>query len=268
MFSTQIHVVFNCREEERIFKPLIEHPPNKLYYFTAHIRETDQKDEFLDYYERNVKLLKDKIPFLEIITKEIDYTDYIEVIQEISKIINFEREINPQCKIFINISSGSKMTSIASIEASKLWDCKIYYVYSSHYDPYGEGPLHKGELLIKQPITFPIKKPKEIYIKFLKLFEDLIKNKYNKKDVEIKKEKFIYMKYLIDELKSKKFIELESKHNDPGKRKSALYMKANNFLEPLIKDLEYIEISDDKRNKKVYLTEIGQDITKIFKFLI
>jgi len=32
--------------------------------------------------------------------------------------------------------------------------------------------------------------------------------------------------------------------------------------------MEYIKISDDKRNKKVYLTKVGKDILKIFKFLI
>lgn len=45
-------------------------------------------------------------------------------------------------------------------------------------------------------------------------------------------------------------------------------MKSNKFLEPLVYEMKYIKISDDKRNKKVYLTEIGKDILKIFKFLI
>ncbi|KKM21564.1 hypothetical protein LCGC14_1634180 [marine sediment metagenome] len=45
-------------------------------------------------------------------------------------------------------------------------------------------------------------------------------------------------------------------------------MKNTKFLEPLVKEMKYIKISDDKRNKKVYLTEVGKDILKIFKFLI
>ena len=268
MFSPQIHIAFNCEEEERITKPIIDNPPNKLYLFTAFIKKTQQKDINMHFYDKNIKLLKKKIPLLEIITQEVDYTDYIEIIQTLSKIIKYEREENPNCKIFINVSTGSKMASIASTEASKLWDCEIYYIHSTEYDPHGEGPRHKGDFFIFEPITFPIEKPKEIYIRTLKFIEDLIKKKYQDKIYEEKKEKFIYLKNLIYELESQRYIELVSKHEEPGSFKSALYMKARNFLEPLINELKYIKISDDKRNKKVFLTEIGKDILKIFKFLI
>lgn len=268
MFSPQIHIVFNCEEEERITKPIIDNPPNKLYYFTAFVRVTKQKDVNMDYYEKNLKFLKKKIPLLEVIQKEVDYTNYIEIIQELSKIIKLERETNPNCNIFINISTGSKMAAIASIEASKLWNCEIYYVFSSLYDPHGEGPRHKGEFFIVTPITFPTKKPKEIFIKTLKIIDNLTKRKYQKKDHNEKQKKFIYKKSLIEELESKRFIKLESKHQDPSSRKSALYMKSNTLLGPLVKDLKYIEISDDKRNKKVFLTEVGKKVLEIFKILI
>ena len=268
MFSPQIHIVFNCEEEERITKPIIDNPPSKLYYFTAFVRITKQKDVNMNYYEKNVKLLKKKIPLLEVMPKEVDYTNYIEIIQELSKIIKLEREMNPNCNIFINISTGSKMAAIASIEASKLWNCETYYVFSSIYDPHGEGPRHKGEFFVVNPITFPTKKPKEIYIQTLKIIDNLTKRKYEKKEYKDVQKEFIYKKSLIKELESKGFITLESKHKDPSSRKSALYMKSNKFLEPLVKDLKYIEISDDKRNKKVFLTDIGKKVLEIFKILI
>ncbi|MEE9378414.1 MAG: DUF6293 family protein [Candidatus Lokiarchaeia archaeon] len=268
MFSPQIHIAFNCEEEERITKPIIDNPPNKLYLFTAFIKKTQQKDINMHFYERNIKTLKKEIPLLKIITKEIDYTDYIEIIQELSKIIKYEREENPNCKIFINVSTGSKIASIASTEASRLWDCQIYYVHSSKYEPHGEGPRHKGEFFIFEPVTFPIEKPKEIYIRILKLIDNLIKEKYQDKIYDKKKGKFIYLKNLIYKLEAEKYLELVSKHKEPGSFKSALYMKSRNFLEPLVKDLKYIKISDDKRNKKVFLTSIGIEILKIFKFLI
>ena len=160
------------------------------------------------------------------------------------------------------------MTSIASIEAYKLWNCEIYYMFSSEYDPYGIGPRHKGKLYIKKPITFPIKKPKEVFLKTLKIIKDLIKSKYNQKYFDSESEQFIFMKKLIDVLESKHILELKSKHKELSSRKSALYMKSYKFLEPLVRDLKYIKISEDKRNKKVFLTQRGKDILKIFKFLI
>jgi len=102
----------------------------------------------------------------------------------------------------------------------------------------------------------------------LEIIDNLTKKKYHKKDHSDTQKKFIYKKSLIEELESKGFLELESIHKDPSSRKSALYMKSNMLLEPLVKDLKYIEISDDKRNKKVFLTEVGKKVLEIFKILI
>ncbi|MBN1216328.1 MAG: hypothetical protein JXA99_12915 [Candidatus Lokiarchaeota archaeon] len=46
-------------------------------------------------------------------------------------------------------------------------------------------------------------------------------------------------------------------------------MKLNQrFLKPLESELKYIEISDDKRNKKIVITEKGRVVLNIFKYLI
>lgn len=45
-------------------------------------------------------------------------------------------------------------------------------------------------------------------------------------------------------------------------------MKSTKSFEPLVNEMKHIRISDDKRNKKVYLTEVGKEVLKIFKFLI
>ncbi|MBA7516004.1 hypothetical protein ES705_08049 [subsurface metagenome] len=268
MFSPQIHIVFNSKEDTRITKPILENPPNKLYYFTTYIKKTKQKDGNLIFFQKNTNLLLKKIPSLKIIKNEVDYTNYIEIIQELSKIIKSEREENKNCKIFINVSSGSKMTSLASIEASKLWDCNVYYLFSSIYKPDGEGARHKGNFHIFSPITFPINKPDETYIITLKLIKQLIDKKYSRKYNEKKQNKFIYMKYLIEKLESEGLVLLDKENEDSAYRKSALYMKARHFLNPLIKTLKYIELSDDHRNKKVFINERGEDVLQIFKFLI
>ncbi|MGV9200407.1 MAG: DUF6293 family protein, partial [Promethearchaeia archaeon] len=139
LFASQIHIVFNAKEDKRITDPILKNPPNKLYYFTAYIEETGQKDENMEYFDKNTEILQKQIPTLKIIHRELDYTNYIHVIQEISKIIRDERAENGNSEIYINVGTGSKITSLASSEASKLWDCHIYYVFASKYDPSGEG---------------------------------------------------------------------------------------------------------------------------------
>lgn len=268
MFPPSIHIVFNSKETDRITEPILRHNPNKLYYFTAYIRKTDQKDVNIEYYENNTSLLKERIPSLDIIQKELDYTNYIETIQQLSKIIKQERAENPEAKIYVNIGTGSKITALASVEASKLWNCEIYYVYSTHYDPTSNGAQHKGKMIIKTPITFPIKKPNEKFIIILKFIYNLIEEKYKNKDLSNVKRKYIYKKNLVEDLYEEGLLKLKSKHKNKRKLKSSIYMKSRKYLDPLEDDLNYIEISDDKRNKKVYLTETGKEILQIFEYLI
>ncbi len=267
MFSSQIHITFNCREDERIISPILKHRPNKLYYFTAFIKKTKQKDANMSFYKKNVEKLNFQLPNLEIITKEIDYSEYIEIIQELSKIIKIEREHNNTCQIYLNASTGSKMTSLASVEASKLWNCKVYYLFAEEYDPESNGALHKGKMYLIEPITFPIQKPQEIYIVTIRIIANLIDKKYKDKDIGVSSQKFIYQKDLVNELEILGYLNVENRTDDKNKRKSSLYMRAkHNYLQPLENELKYIKISKDKRNKKIFLTKSGKDVLEIFRY--
>ncbi len=271
IFSPQIHIVFNCKEAGRITEPLLENSPHKIYYFTAFIKKTKQKDDYLEFMEKNIKTIQERIPSITIIRETVDYVDYLEIIQKISKIVKNEREENADAKIYINISSGSKITAIASIEAAKIWNLEHYYVYSDEYNPYDEGPVHTGKFFIERPVTFPTQRPRRDHIQTLKLIQEVLKHKYENKTLAKSNlngdNKFIYLKTLIEKLESEGIIGLESNNTDAKKRKSALYMKAKDFLEPLEKDLHYITISKDKRNRKVKLTHEGKNLTKIFRYL-
>ncbi len=266
--NTQVHIVFNCKEDYRITTPILNYAPYKLYYFTAYIKSTNQKDENMEYFHQNIQFLKHKMPNIIIIQNEIDYTNYIEIIQEISKIVKNERKTNQKSKFMINIGTGSNITALASTEAARLWDCEVYYVYSTKYNPLVEGPRHKGEMITIFPPVFPIIKPPEILIKVLKILYKAIKDKYSEKITRFPI-KFIYKKEFIEILIKKGFLKLQKKHSDLRSRQSSYYMKVNKrFINPLANQLGYIEISKDKKNKKIYLTEKGKNILKIFRYLI
>jgi len=268
ILEKNIHIVFNSNETDRITQPIITHPPNKLYYFTAYIKETGQKDQNIPYFEENYKKLKESLPQLKIIQKEVDYVNYVEVIQELSKIIKDEREQDPNTRIFINVGSGSKITAIASIEAAKLWNCDVYYVYSTEYDPSGEGPEHKGEMKIKTPMTFPIKKPDEKIIKILQFIQELIDKRYKNKPEDKGTQKFIYKKNLIEQLFKEELITLITKNPEERKLQASKYMKSRKYLNPMDQELNFIDISDDKRNKKIFITDLGKEVLQIFKYQI
>ncbi|MHA1766622.1 MAG: DUF6293 family protein, partial [Promethearchaeota archaeon] len=147
-------------------------------------------------------------------------------------------------------------------------NCKIIYVFSTKYSPTPEGPRHEGQMIIIEPNLFPLQKPKEIFLKTLKIIEEAIHEKYKDK-ITLPPQKFIYKKNLIDLLIEKNILKLEKKHADPRKRRASYYMKINQILlKPMAKQLNYLKISKDKRNKKIFITEEGKTILEIFKYLI
>jgi hypothetical protein len=222
----------------------------------------------MDFFEKNIACIKEKIPNVEIVKKNLDYTNYIEILQKLSLIIKNERELNPNCDILINIGTGSKITALASTEASRLWNCKILYVHSTKYDPLIEGAEHKGKMITIEPQVFPLQKPPQKLIEVLKIIENSIKEKYKKKEVKSTPQ-FIYKKNLIQILRDNGYLTLKSKHINPRFQQSSYYSKIDkNFLEPLKNELNYIRISDDKKNKKVFITKKGEIVLKIFKYLI
>lgn len=173
-------------------------------------------------------------------------------------IIRDEREQNPNCKIYINIGSGSKLTAIASIEAAKIWNLETYYVHSTEID-FGGGPKHIGEMIITPIKGFPTQKPRDDLIHVLKIIEKMM----------VRGRSFVYKKRLLEALRDEGKLELIRENPDVKKVKSSEYMALNQrYLNPLEKQWDFIEISEDKRNKKIFLTEEGKKILKIFRYYI
>jgi len=263
----QIHIIFNCPEDRRITEPLLQYNPDKIYYFTAFIYSTGQSDEHMDFFRKNIEIIRTHLPNVEIIQKQADYTDYINVIQEISKIIKEERERAPQTQIYFNLGSGSKITALASAEASKLWNCKSYYVHSTKYNPKADA-RHTGEMIIKEAINFPIRKPKRRLLEVLKIIKEMIDKRYEGKQ-KSESGKFIYKKALLEKLKETNHLKLIKSNENLRFKTSSYYMKLNqNYLRPLEEELKFIKVSKDKRNKKIFITSKGNDVLGIFQNLI
>ena len=137
-----------------------------------------------------------------------------------------------------------------------------------NYDHLIEGAEHKGKIIGFEHHIFPLQKPAQIIINVLKIVENAIKEKYNKKEVKYNPQ-FIYKEDLIQILRDIGYLMLKSKHINPRFQQSSYYSKIDkNFLEPLKNELNYIRISEDKKNKKVIITEKGDIFLKSFKYLI
>ncbi|MHA1734168.1 MAG: HFX_2341 family transcriptional regulator domain-containing protein [Promethearchaeota archaeon] len=256
MLEEKIHIVFNAQEFERITEFVIKSQAKRVYYFRFRSDYTEDRNP--RNFKLNVEVLKQSIPNVEIVPKFVNYTDYFEVIQEVSKIIRDERKKtlkdNIPRNIYINLGTGSKISAIASMEASKLWNVTPYYVYSEEYNPNAkEGEaVHTGEMKMAHVPIFPAKKPTPEAIRVLKIIGKA-------------GEAGIYKHALVDKLKEKGLLIVNAK--DANNERPALYMALNNnYIKPLRDTWGCVEVEDRRRNQKITLTDRGREVLKIFKY--
>ncbi|MHA1377210.1 MAG: HFX_2341 family transcriptional regulator domain-containing protein [Candidatus Helarchaeota archaeon] len=251
----RIHIAFQGKETDRISEPIIKYKADKAYIF---IFKDEKTEKFME--QHNIIKQKLKNNNIDAVTVNSEIHSYNDVIQNISKIIKQEREKNPACEIFINISVGTKITAVAAMDACRLWRCSPYYVLPLEYLPENQDDdlsLSKGIKDIIYPPHFEMVKPETHLIEALKI-------------IATSKKGFMYKKDFKKKLQEKKLLHILKKYDDPKdpNKKSAEYMALNQqFIIPLMQKWKYIEQSDDKRNKKLTLTDLGREALQIFKYL-
>jgi len=230
---------------------------DKAYLF---IYKDEKTEQFMQQYEIIEQQLKNK--GIEIVKAGINLLDYIEIIQNISKVIKTERENSPDTEIHINISVGTNITAIAAMDACRFWDCSPYYVVGEHYLSQKEitaetMSLSSGQMEIFKPPIFKLIKPEAKLIKALRIIAE--------------KKTGIYKKEFRKKLLANNLLIIHKSYDDPRdpKKLSAEYMAMNQqFIYPLKNTWKFIEISNAKRNQKITLTTIGEEIVQIFKFIV
>ncbi|NVM28578.1 MAG: hypothetical protein HWN65_07020 [Candidatus Helarchaeota archaeon] len=255
-YINRIHIAFQGPEVERISYPIIQIKADRAYIF---IFQDESTEKFIKQYHLIEKQLKESN--IEVVQKGVNIHNYIEIIQNISKIIKSEREENPNTEIFINLSVGTKLTAIAAMDACRFWDCIPYYVIAEHYISELEVTkntiaLSSGKMEIFQPPIFKLNKPKPNIIEALKIIAV--------------KEGGIHKKEFRKKLLAKNLLKIQKKYDDPKdpNKLSAEYMAMNHqYLKPLQDEWEYIHVSDARRNQKITLTELGEEAVQIFKYL-
>lgn len=198
--------------------------------------------------------------YIEVIQQGVNLLDYVDIIQNISKIVKLERENNPDTEILINLSVGTKITAIAAMDACRFWDCKPYYVVGEKYISEKEitqetRSLSSGKMDIFTPPVFKLIKPTQTLIEALKIIAE--------------RKSGIYKKEFRKRLLAKNLLVIQKKYENPKdpKKLSAEYMAMNQqYIYPLKDIWKYITVSDAKRNQKVSLTELGEETVQIFKY--
>jgi hypothetical protein len=138
--ALRVHIVPVGFQINRITEPVIRERADKVYLITH-----SYKDKATPYLEKILKILK-KEKYLQIQKRSTNIWDFFECLQTYKQIITGEEK---DAHIYINVSTGSKVTSIAGTLACMIWKGTPYYAHID-YDSIKKDPtdgLQKKKLM-------------------------------------------------------------------------------------------------------------------------
>lgn len=242
MFSLRVHIAPVGFEIDRIIEPLVKWKADRVYLIT----EKDIEHSEAKYY---FKIIKHRLSSKEIEVKEsqCNIRDLYDVLGLYKKIIDEEK--NNQ--IFINVSSGNKIESIAGMMACMTFKTdniglKPYYVVPDSYDvkPAQGQQMTSGCKNIFTLPNYTIQKPSEDLIKALEVIRD--NNIINKTD--------LIKKYVSNEL-----IKVKKDAKNP---KVAEFSQLNkNILSHMLK-WGFITMDGEGKRCRIKITEDGINALK------
>ncbi|RLI93374.1 MAG: hypothetical protein DRO89_00175 [Candidatus Altiarchaeales archaeon] len=242
-----VHIVPIGLEIDRAVMPLKKLNADKVYLLTQE-KENGASRYFLTEIRKRIE---GDCPHLKggiIIEKYEEWNDLSGIMSKICEIVRYERLQGN--RVFINISSGGKLTGIAGAIISLMYDVRAYYVIPEVYnDRERREPLTTGYRTTLELPKFRIEKPDDRLVYVLWII-----NKYGRTT----------QKKIVEELIDKGLMRSIGE-NGKELSKHALYgIFWRNFLRP-IEEKGWIKREGQRRSAKVHLTEEGKNVLRIFR---
>jgi len=236
----RIHITPVGYDFSRVIDPLIKAKADKVYFILHEIDRGQSK-----FLNKIKKELGSKLPQIKTKPYYLDIWNLYSCIQKIKEIIEKE-EGN---RIFINVSTGTKITAIAGMLACMSWGATPYYVKFVNPAKSAIDTIRKEEVTDRDDLpVFEINKPKSEHLKILSAIE--------KKGGKLKKKDLIKlleeMKIIPEKNEDNNELTIYAKH---GRLRPLLYS--------MITEFGLIE-NDPERRGRVCLTEQGEKALKIF----
>ena len=162
--------------------------------------------------------------------------------------------------VSVNVSSGSKVEAMAGMLISMVMKgtqtVDAYYVVPEKYKPSSIGePMSSGCRDIVLMPSYPVEKPKQHLIEFLKLLKENNKPMSKKRLVEKAVQKGLLTRDTKDISHKRRSTSDKEDKND-----NSLYMKLNSrYLDPLEK-IGMVEVVKEGGSRKVHLTDDGSNM--------
>jgi len=236
----RIHIVPVGYDSTRITEHLIRKKADRVY-FVRHAK--DKKSPYFDFIKNE---LKTKMKTLEAEEVFVNIWDLYDCLEKFRKIVSKEKGNH----IYVNVSTGSKITSIAGMLTSMLFEnVEPYYVQITYQSSKTTKTIQKEKVCddITLPV-FGITKPPTEYLTIL----DLLNNQGKMKKYE-----------LIDELEDKQIIKQKDEEIEVFSD-HAKHSQLRSILNPMEKNWDFIKIEGKGKRSRVEITNQGKYALRIF----
>ena len=253
-YPLRVHIAPVGYDIDRVVLPLERMAADRVWL----VKERNEaEDDGLEYYQGILNDLQNKLPRCEVKIKTCDLInrDLFDILRAYREII--EEESRNQ--IYINVSTGTKIHSIAGMLVSMIFkeeksDIYPYYVVPEDYNgkTANDRPLVTGCKDINSIPSYKIERPREELITVLKVIETLtLDGTRLTKNVLIEK---------LDEIHYLEFQQLRdrSRQDTTSAKYRALDRK---YVQPLV-GWNFIEVVGTGTRKEIQLTMEGRNILK------
>lgn len=239
--NLRVHISPVGFEFKRVTEPLVRMNADKVYLISF-----GKEDRASSYLRQIREELYSNYRHIVVEENFINLWDLYECIERFRTIM-LDEEGN---HVYVNVSTGTKITAIAGMLACMLWHGQPYYAKVSY--PIDAQTKHETTEFVEEADVLPvydIRKPKSEYLLVLDL---LLRNggKMHKSQMihELENRGII-----ISEAKSAEEFSLAAKHG-----------QLKGILNPMEKDWNYIKTISSGRRSEVYITDQGKSAVQIF----
>ncbi|HXX98560.1 MAG TPA: DUF6293 family protein [Candidatus Bathyarchaeia archaeon] len=247
----RVHIATVGFRVRRVTEPLIRERADKVYLIT---KSHDLHPKTIASLDKILKILR-KERYLQVEKRTTDIWNLFECLQTYKKIIKEEEERGGKdTHIYINISTGSKISCIAGTMACMIWKGTPYYahiVYNHDKKDPADGLPDEDVTTIDEIPVYSINKPKPESLTVLKILDRM---KTEGRPKMMKKGR------LIQELEEAGMID---KNASMGAKHSKLKGLLNS-ISIAGSDNPLVEVEYKGKQSNVILTTQGESTLKIF----
>jgi Family of unknown function (DUF6293) len=244
----RIHIATVGFRVRRVTEPLIRERADKVYLITK-----SREDKAIASLEKILKILR-KERYLQVEKRTTDIWNLFECLQTYKRIIKEEEQKGGRdTNIYVNISTGSKISCIAGTMACMMWRGTPYYahiVYNDKKDP-ADGLPDEDVTTIDEIPVYSINKPKPESLAVLRILDSA---------KEGNRPKMMKKGRLIQELEEAGMID---KNASIGAKHSKLKGLLNS-ISIAGSDNPLVEVEYKGKQSNIILTTQGESTLKIF----